>query len=560
MKIKPLLNKINSDSFLLDYLTACGVEDSKKYLEADLSCVQSPWLYPNMKEAVDRLNEAPERDDRIGILIDCDYDGISSAACLYNFLMRIWPKLDIKTFMHVGKGHGLVQNSEEDIIQQVIDSGVTLLFAPDSTSNDKDGCMQLKSQGVDIIVLDHHEIVEENPYAIIVNHHLDKTGELNTDLSGCGVTFKFVQAYAESNAINIGDLYYDLVATSIVTDVCSMLHPENKALVEYGFNHITNPMVATMFEKFNRRGNNPIGVAWGIGPAVNAVIRSSNQDAKWALFNGFISADNIDDGISAARKAHNAQTKIVKELYEKIEPTLDNSHKVLVGYSDDENKSFSGLIANKILGNFGKPCLILREMNATTLTGSLRSPVDIADKINASYLAKCQGHASACGIFVKKSNLNKLLDWFDKQDLSQKPIKTVTAEINPNNIDIPLCKACQDNMMLWSGSDGGKIPQPKFYVKLDITPDDVTVFAKKTNTVKVVKDGVSFIKFSVPQSIVDDLKNGDNILEMIVSLEVNEWNGNFTPQANIEEWEITPKEKKEEFIDNSEFDWDEVFK
>ena len=513
-----------------------------------------------MKEAVDRLHQASKKNDKIGILIDCDYDGISSAACLHNFLMSVCPKLDIKTFMHVGKGHGLVQNSEEDIVKQVIDGGVTLLFAPDSTSNDKDGCMQLKSQGVDIIVLDHHEIVEENPYAIIVNHHLDKTGELNTDLSGCGVTFKFIQAYAEDNSIDIGDLYYDLVATSIVTDVCSMLHPENRALVEYGFNHITNPMVATMFEKFNRRGNNPIGVAWGIGPAVNAVIRSSDQDAKWALFNGFINSENIDDGISAARKAHNAQTKIVKELYEKIEPTLDNSRKVLVGYSDDENKSFSGLIANKILGNFGKPCLILREMNATTLTGSLRSPVDIADKINASYLAKCQGHASACGIFIKKSNLNKLLDWFDKQDLSQKPIKTVTAEINPNNIDIPLCKACQDNMMLWSGSDGGKIPQPKFYVKLDITPDDVTVFVKKTNTVKVVKDGVSFIKFSVPQSIVDDLKNGDNILEMIVSLEVNEWNGNFTPQANIEEWEITPKEKKEEFIDNSEFDWDEVFK
>ena len=560
MKINPILNEINSDSFLLDYLTACGVEDSKKYLEADLSCAQSPWLYPNMKEAVDRLHQASKRNDKIGILIDCDYDGISSAACLYNFLMSVCPKLDIKTFMHVGKGHGLVQNSEEDIVQQVIDSGVTLLFAPDSTSNDKDGCMQLKSQGVDIIVLDHHEIIEENPYAIIVNHHLDKTGGLNTDLSGCGVTFKFIQAYAEDNAIDIGDLYYDLVATSIVTDVCSMLHPENKALVEYGFNHITNPMVATMFEKFNRRGNNPIGVAWGIGPAVNAVIRSSDQDAKWALFNGFINSENIDDGISAARKAHNAQTKIVKELYEKIEPTLDNSHKVLVGYSDDENKSFSGLIANKILGNFGKPCLILREMNTTTLTGSLRSPVDIADKINASSLAKCQGHASACGIFVKKSNLNKLLDWFDKQDLSQKPVKTVTAEINPSNINIPLCKACQDNMMLWSGSDGGKIPQPKFYVKLDITPDDVTVFTKKTNTVKVVKDGVSFIKFSVPQSIVDDLKNGDNILEMIVSLEVNEWNGNFTPQANIEEWEITPKEKKEEFIDNSEFDWDEVFK
>ena len=183
MKINPILNEINSDSFLLDYLTACGVEDSKKYLEADLSCAQSPWLYPNMKEAVDRLHQASKRNDKIGILIDCDYDGISSAACLYNFLMSVCPKLDIKTFMHVGKGHGLVQNNEEDIVQQVIDSGVTLLFAPDSTSNDKDGCMQLKSQGVDIIDLHHHEIVEQNPYAIIVNHHLDKTGDLSTVLS-----------------------------------------------------------------------------------------------------------------------------------------------------------------------------------------------------------------------------------------------------------------------------------------------------------------------------------------------------------------------------------------
>ena len=560
MKIKPLLNEINSDSFLLDYLTACGVEDSKKYLEADLSCVQSPWLYPNMKEAVDRLRQAPKRDDKIGILIDCDYDGISSAACLHNFLMRIWPKLDIKTFMHVGKGHGLVQNGEENIVQQVIDSGVTLLFAPDSTSNDKDGCMQLKSQGIDIIVLDHHEIVEDNPYAIIVNHHLDKTGELNTDLSGCGVTFKFIQAYAEDNAIDIGDLYYDLVATSIVTDVCSMLHPENRALVEYGFNHITNPMVATMFEKFNRRGNNPIGVAWGIGPAVNAVIRSSNQDAKWALFNGFIHSENIDDGISAARKAHNAQTKIVKELYEKIEPTLDNSHKVLVGYSDDENKSFSGLIANKILGNFGKPCLILREYNDKTWAGSLRSPIDIADRINSTGLATCRGHEASCGIFVPKSNLDKLIDWFDKQDFNVEPIKNVTACLNPSDITLPLCHACQDNMMIWSGSESANIPQPKFYLSIDVSPSDVFVFKKKTTTVKIVKDGVNFLKFRVAKDVADSLQSGRNKIEMIATLEVNEWNGVYTPQVNIEEWEITPKEKKEEFIDNSEFDWDEVFK
>ena len=73
-----------------------------------------------------------------------------------------------------------------------------------------------------------------------------------------------------------------------------------------------------------------------------------------------------------------------KEIYDKIAPNLDDSHKVLIGYSDKENKNFTGLIANKILGNYGKPCLILREYNDETWAGSLRSPIDIADRINSS--------------------------------------------------------------------------------------------------------------------------------------------------------------------------------
>ena len=236
---------------------------------------------------------------------------------------------------------------------------------------------------------------------------------------------------------------------------------------------------------------------------------------------------------------------------------MDDSHKVLIGYSDKENKNFTGLIANKILGNYGKPCLILREYNDKTWAGSLRSPIDIADKINSTGLATCRGHEAACGIFVPKSNLDKLIDWFDKQDFNVEPIKNVTACLNPGDITLPLCHACQDNMMIWSGSESANIPQPKFYLSIDVSPSDVSVFKKKTTTVKIVKDGVNFLKFRVAKDAADSLQSGRNKIEIIATLEVNEWNGVYTPQVNIEEWEITPIEDE---IDSSELDWDEVFK
>lgn len=555
MKVNPKLLQVSSDTFINDYLSACGVKDIDKYLRPDNSCFDSPWDYPNMEEAVELFNTAIQEKCVIGILVDSDLDGCASAALMTMFLRGLLRQRRIEPiiFQHTGKQHGL-----NDVLDDIINSPVDLLIIPDAGSNDRAECMALAQNHIRTIILDHHEILNSNPYAIVVNHHLGDG--LNTALSGTGVTDKFVRAYCEKYGCSRW-FFDDLVAISLISDVCDITTLENRTYLYSGLNNVTNPFLQLLFEKNSKKyGYTPEAIAWGIAPLANALARVDNQETKLLFFKALIGDIDGNEVLTDLRRIKRQQDEAVKLATNTIEPKLNLDHKVIIGFGEVEDKNYLGLIANKFAGKYNKPTILLRESNNTTWSGSLRSPVELADRINTSKLAKAMGHQSACGIFIKKSNLNKLLDWFDKQDLSQKPVKTVTAEINPNNIDIPLCKACQDNMMLWSGSDGGKIPQPKFYVKLDITPDDVTVFAKKTNTVKVVKDGVSFIKFSVPQSIVDDLKNRDNILEMIVSLEVNEWNGNFTPQANIEEWEITPKDKKEEFIDNSEFDWDEVFK
>lgn len=548
MKIKPLLQSINPSNFLSQYLKALGIQDVDKYLNAGLDVMDSPWDYPNMKEGVERLRKAIEDGEKIGILTDCDVDGQFSAALITKFLLRFTNNLAY--FFHVGKGHGLVQNKEEDIPQQVLDSGVSLLIAPDSSTNDAPQCQWLKSNGIDVIICDHHEVTTPNPYAIIINHHLGEG--LNIALSGTGVTHKFAISCAESWNIDLGNLYYDLVATSIISDVCDLTTLENRAYVKYGFEHITDPMLELMFAKFNRKGNNPIGVSWGTAPPINSLCRGDDQQAKIDFFMALIGKGDMDDGISIARKAHNEQSKIVKTIYEEIEPDLDQSHKVIVEYIDNKYKSFTGLIANKITGKFDKPSLVLREINPTTFAGSLRSPIEIANEVNKTNLAKCQGHLSACGIFLKKSNLNRLIKWFDTLPLDLRPEQKVTAILNSNQITLPLCHACSDDMILWGASKDHKVLQPKFYLEFETSPSDVQVFVKKTTTVKITKGDVSFLKFQCDDENASLLQRERCKVSMIVTLGVNEWNGVESPQATVEEWEV---EKVEEDDD----DWRDWF-
>lgn len=550
MKVKPLLQSINPSNFLNQYLQSCGVKDVDKYLNAGLDMMDNPWDYPYMQEAVDRLKFAINNDERIGILVDPDVDGNLSAALIGKFLKDFCGRDKVVFFFHKGKGHGLVQNKEEDIVQQVIDMNINLLIVPDAGSNDRQQCDELRLKNIDVLILDHHEVTTPNPYAVIINHHLGKG--LNTALSGTGVTHKFAISCAESWNIDLGDLYYDLVATSIISDVCDLTTLENRAYVKYGFEHITDPMLELMFTKFNRKGNNPIGISWGTAPPINSLCRGNDQQAKMDFFMALVGKEDMDKGVSVVRKAHNEQTKIVKTIYQEIEPDLDQSHKVVIGYVDDEYRGYSGLIANKITGNFGKPSLVLRELNPTMFSGSLRSPVDIADKINETGLAKCQGHLAACGIFLKKSNLPRLIKWFDESKLSVNPEQQITAILKPNQITLPLCHACSDDMVLWGSSEGNKIVQPKFYLEFETSPSDIQVFVKKTITVKITKDDVNFLKFQCDDETAQLLQKERCKVSMIVTLGVNEWNEAENPQATVEEWEV-------EKVEEDGFNWEDLF-
>jgi len=458
-----------------------------------------------------------------------DADGNCSASIIYMFLKD---KSPLQVFSHTGKQHGL-----NDVIDEVAESDCKLIIIPDAGSNDVKECMQLKMMGKDIIILDHHLIEKKNKYAVIVNHNMG-TG-LNVGLSGTGVTYKFIQAYCELYHEDCPD-YNDIVAVSLISDVCDLRYIENRAFIDRGFNHPANPFLKLLFEKQCRGIINPHSTAWSVAPLANALARVDEQETKRLFFDALVGDIDAEEALTDIRRVKRQQDSTVKTVVEDIEPTLNLSHKAIIGFTESENKGFIGLIANKFTGKYRKPTILLREMNSTTYSGSLRSPVPLLDIINESKLAKCQGHGEACGLTVKKANLKRLQSFLDTLNLEVDPIIDVTVKITPKSISTALAHLCVDNKMLW----GKNLPEPTFCVTL--THPEVFVYEKKTTTVKLLQDGVSFMLFRATPEDVDTLQNlQGKAVELIITLDVNEWEGVESPQGMIEQYEIVEQEKND---------------
>ena len=546
LTVQPLLQHINPSTFLVDYLRAKGIQRLPEYLHPNEDNFDKPRLYPNIEQAVDCFHKHVQANSKFGVLADSDFDGQASASMMVNFLTRLGFEVDksIVYFMHTAKQHGLRPSPEENIVQQVLDSDVNLLFIPDAGSNDTKECSELRSHGIDIIILDHHEITVDNPYAIVVNHHLGQG--LNTDLPGAGVTLKFIERYCKKFDEEC-PYYIDLVASAIISDVCNLSSLENRAYVNEGLNidTVQNPMLKLMFEKSCRKGVNPEGLAWGANPLVNSLCRGESYKDKLTFFRAMALGENTTEGLKVANRAHRNQTKAVKEIMEKIEPTIDNSHKAIVAFTDAEDKNYTGLVANKIMSAYGKPVVLLREASSTTWSGSIRSMIPLASKINESKLASCQGHEVACGVFLKKSNLNRFINWLDTLDLSATPAVPVTAVLSPKEVTIQLSELIDDWKILW----GAGVEKPQFAMDIVINSNEVNVYEKRTTTIKANYKGLDFLLFFAKDKEVEAFKNGGKC-RVIFDIGLNEWNGVKTPQCIIDRYE---------FIEEKEDNWEDAF-
>ena len=330
MRVKPLLSKINPDTFIEDYLQVHGVDNVNLYLEPDESCLDRPEDYPNMAEGEMLLNKAIHNDWCIGLLVDVDCDGYCSATLIRQFLNSF--DIDPTIYIRKGKAHGLRKSATEDVVPVIIDDGIQLLIVPDAGSNDTPECKELLSNGCQVLVLDHHKVEVDNPYAVVINHHLGKG--LNTALSGTGVTAKFIEYCCIVWAMK-PPCMDDLIALSTISDSCDLTALENRYYVYKGLGLSDNPLLNALFPGMVKRyGYTPKGYSWAIAPLINAVCREEETEDKYKLFDAFSGHGDVEAALKMCRATHRTQTERVKQAVEEIEPTLDLGHKVIVGFAD----------------------------------------------------------------------------------------------------------------------------------------------------------------------------------------------------------------------------------
>lgn len=320
-----------------------------------------------------------------------------------------------------------------------------------------------------------------------------------------------------------------------------------------------NDFLSYAIQKLNRSKEiTPTSLAWNVIPKFNAIFRNGTIADREKLLSGFLGETDKDEVLSVATRLHRIQTATTKKLFDKIKDNLIISERCVVGIIDSEHREYTGLLASKLLGEYKKITFVLRPINSTQYSGSMRSLFPTIKIINESRLAKAEGHSCASGLIMPKANLKRLLKYLDKQLINDVACDTidVVANINTNDITTKLCSICQSNNDIWS-SGGGGVVEPTFHIIMQVSKSQVNLYKKKTTTLKITEKDVSFIKFKLSDKEVEEIEKYDKFtFEAIVTLGINEWNGHIAPQAMIKEYEITPVK---EYGIAEEDDWMDFF-
>ena len=226
MNVEILMPDVHPKSFIDDYLHKMGIEYPQSYMNVTRCHLEEPNRYTNIDEATHRLKMAIDSKQKVGIIQDCDVDGLCSAVIAYQFLSSMMAEKPI-VFFHSGKQHGI-----NDLMTEILNANLDLLIVPDAGSNDVNACRELRANGVDVIIADHHEIENENQFAIVVNC---MQGDTNHAASGTTVMSKIVDRYSERYLSGQRFNFEDLVALSLLSDSRSMLSIENRAYLNLGF-------------------------------------------------------------------------------------------------------------------------------------------------------------------------------------------------------------------------------------------------------------------------------------------------------------------------------------
>lgn len=422
-KVSRLAAEVGIDRVLAELLVKRGVEtfeQARAFFRPSLSNLHDPFLMKDMDIAVDRLHKAVTEGEKILIYGDYDVDGTTAVALVYSYLKRFTSKIDFYIPDRYDEGYGVSVKG----IDWAAENGFTLIITLDCGIKAIEKTIHAKEKGIDMIICDHHLPEDRIPPAVAV---LDpKREDCNypfDDLSGCGVGFKLMQAYAQFRGIPFETLVplLDLIVVSISSDLVTMVG-ENRVLAYYGLKVLNeNPGkgLLAMIELSNLEpGHITIDdIVFKIGPRINAAGRMESGRLAVELLTATETGKAMMIG-EQINNNNNERKSIDREITQEALEMVQNgqclaSENVTIVYNPNWNKGVVGIVASRLVEAFYKPTVVLTKSNGF-VTGSARSVAgfDLYESIEscADLLENFGGHVYAAGLTLKEENLKEFAE------------------------------------------------------------------------------------------------------------------------------------------------------
>ena len=417
-------------------------DEARRFFRPQLTHLLDPFLFEDMQKAVDRLNEALGKKERILVYGDYDVDGCTAVALVYRFLQQYYSNIDYYIPSRNEEGYGVSRQG----VNYAHETGVGLVIVLDCGIKAVEEITYAKELGIDFIICDHHVPDPVLPPAVaILNAKKEDSTYPYKDLCGCGVGFKLMQGFAINNGIEFCNLIplLDLCAISIASDIVPIMG-ENRILAYHGLRQLNqNPStgVKALIDICGLTGKDLSlnDIIFKIGPRINASGRMQNgKEAVSLLIEK--DADAAKEKAATINEYNEQRKDLDKSMTEEanqIVVSLDHQHehKAIVLYNEEWHRGVIGIVASRLTEIYFRPAVVLTRTD-DIVTGSARSVAgfDVYSAIDScrDLLENFGGHTYAAGLSLKVENVpefkRRFEEYVDKYILPEQTNAVLTYE------------------------------------------------------------------------------------------------------------------------------------
>ena len=439
-----LSDKYHINHKIVEYAINLGYDSEKKFLDYinRVEIIHDPYLLKGMNEAVERINCAIDRKEKILIFGDYDVDGIGATAILIKYFKSLGVLVDYYLPSRYEDGYGLSYPTVDKMIRLF---SPDLIITVDCGISCKNEVEYLQQKGVDVIVTDHHNPPQDIPNCIVIDPKLDEQAYPFSDLCGAGVALKLVTALGGTQDAR---KYYTIASISTISDMVE-LKDENRYIVHYGLEHYSTDCPIGIKKLLNLQGistPNATEISFKLTPKLNASGRIKDAHLSLKLY---LTEDEkeANDLCAELFELNEYRKDRCEKIYQEALQSLEETDKILVIKGDWEI-GVLGIIATRIMNDYMCPVILCAPDKRTgNIVGSARCPsnYNIYDILQncSEYLVTFGGHSMAGGISLRYEDFDKfktfIVDYVAK--LSVKPMeKFYDIEISEDELNVEFIK------------------------------------------------------------------------------------------------------------------------